>query len=107
MVFTVAQTTSFFTIATHMALSDATCAAIAAEGLNDLTDLVEFDLDSLKQITDNLFCPGGRFPNPNPNAAVGATIPTPTFVFGARSQICLKWRSRSRNIMKRPVVISL
>ena len=31
-------------------------------------------------------CPGGRVPDPNPGAPPGATIPTPPFVFGAKSQ---------------------
>ena len=30
--------------------------------------------------------PGGRIPDPNPNAAPGATIPTPAFTYGAKSQ---------------------
>jgi hypothetical protein len=30
--------------------------------------------------------PGGRVPDPNPNAAPGTTIPTLAFVFGAKSQ---------------------
>ena len=90
MVFTAAQTTSFFRDQTQMALSQATWDAIAAEGLEDLTDLVEFDPESLKQITDNLRRPGGRVPDPNPNAALGATIPTPAFIFGAKSQLRLK-----------------
>ena len=90
MVFTVTQTTSFFTDVIQMALSKVTRSAIAEEGLIDITDLVEFDSDSMKQNTDNLRRPGGRVPNPDPDAADGATIPTPTFVFGAKSQIRLK-----------------
>ena len=64
--------------------------AIAQEGLEDLADLVEFDDKSLKQITDNLRRPGGRVPDPDTNADVGATIPTLSFVFGAKSQLSLK-----------------
>ena len=37
-------------------------------------------------LSDNLQCPGGRVPNPDPGAAVGETIPTPAFMFGAKSQ---------------------
>ena len=35
---------------------------------------------------DNLRCPGGHVLDPNPGAPAGATIPTPPFVFGAKSQ---------------------
>ena len=46
----------------------------------------DFDKDSLQQLADNLRCPGGRVPDPNPGAPAGATIPTPPFIFGAKSQ---------------------
>ena len=90
MVITAAETTAFFSEPGQMALPAATRIAIAQEGLEDLADLVEFDEQSLIQITDNLCRPGGRVPDPNPNASAGMTIPTPAFVFGAKSQLCLK-----------------
>ena len=90
MLITAAQMTAFFSKPGQMALPAATRIAIAQEGLKDLADLVEFDDQSLKQITDNLRRPGGRVPDPNPNANAGATITTPAFVFGAKSQLCLK-----------------
>ena len=40
----------------------------------------------LQQWADNLRCPGGRVPDPNPAAQPGSTIPTQPFVFGAKSQ---------------------
>ena len=81
MVITAAQTTAFFSELGQMALYAATRIVIAQEGLEDPADIVEFDERSLKQITDNLRRPGGRVPDPDPNAAAGATIPTPAFVF--------------------------
>ena len=90
MVITAAQTTAFFSEQGQMTLPDDTRIAIAQEELKDLADLVEFDERSLKQITDNLRRPGGRVPDPNPNATAGATIPTPAFVFGAKIQLRLK-----------------
>ena len=51
-----------------------------------VTDLVDFDKDSLQQLADNLRRPGGCVQDPNPGAPAGATIPTPPFVFGAKSQ---------------------
>ena len=90
MVITAAQTTAFFSEPGQMALPAATRITVAQEGLEDLADLVEFDKRSLKQITDNLRHPGGRVPDPDPNAAAGTTITTPAFVFGAKSQLRLK-----------------
>ena len=66
-----------------MALPTNTRLGISQEGLEDLDDLFEFDEKSLKQITKNLCRPGGRVPDPYTNAAVGATIPTPSIDFGA------------------------
>jgi hypothetical protein len=40
----------------------------------------------MEQIAANLRRPAGRIDDPNPGAAAGATIPTPPFVFGAKSQ---------------------
>ena len=90
MVFTAAQTTAFFTKATQMVLSAETWVTISEEGLEDLADLVEFDVNSLKQITDNLRRSGGRINDPGPNTAPSSRIPTPVLVFGAKSQLCLK-----------------
>ena len=90
MVITAAQMTAFFSEPGHMDLPATTRIAIAQEGVEDLADLIEFDKRSLKQITDNFRRPGGRVPDPDPNAAAGATIPTPAFVFGAKSQLRLK-----------------
>ena len=59
---------------------------MAIEGITMASDLAEFDKDSLEQLANNLCQPGGRVPDPNPNAAPGATIPTPAFTFGVKSQ---------------------
>ena len=77
MVITAAQMTTFFSEPGKMALPAANRIAITQEGLEDLSDLVEFDERSLKQNSDNRRRPGGRVPDPDPNAAAGATIPTP------------------------------
>ena len=53
---------------------------------NLLLTLKNFDKESLQQLADNLRKPGGRIPDPDPNAAEGATIPTPAFTYGAKSQ---------------------
>ena len=68
-----------------MDLTARTRAAIAAEVLINLSDLVEFNKASLKQISENLRRPGGRVPDPDQPIDDHATIPTPAFVFGAKS----------------------
>ena len=48
--------------------------------------MADFDQDTLQQLADNLMKPAGRIPDPNPAAAAGAMLPTPSFVFGVKSQ---------------------
>ena len=86
MVLTAAQTTSFFENADQMGVQHATVIQLALEGIQMVDDLADFDKEALKQLADNLHHLGGRVPNPDPGAAAGSTIPTPAFVFGAKSQ---------------------
>ena len=73
-----------------MAIPNATRVQLATEGLATVEDLLDFDEASLKLLGDNLRRPGGMIANPAPNAAPGAMIPVPPFVFGAKSQLRLK-----------------
>ena len=86
MVFTAAQTTAFFEQDAQMGLPNATVVELQNEGITTVNDLVDFDKDTIKQVSENLRRPAGRIPDPDPGAAPGATIPTPPFVFGAKSQ---------------------
>lgn len=86
MVLTAAQTAAFFEDEAQMGVAHATVVQLGVEGITSVADLADFDKDSLQQLADNLRRPGGRIPDPNPNAAPGATIPTPAFPFGAKSQ---------------------
>ena len=70
-----------------MAIPHATVLQVSHEGIDTVSDLAEFDKSPLKQIADNLRRPGGRIADPSPGAGAGATIPTPPFVFGAKSQM--------------------
>ena len=88
MVLTTAQTTTFFEHANQMGIPHTTVMQLCAEGIEAVADLADFNKDSLQQLADNLRCPGGCILDPNPGAPAGATIPTPPFVFGAKSQ---KW----------------
>jgi hypothetical protein len=54
MVFTNAQTTSFFEAADQMGIMADTRAQLANEGIDDVSDLLDFDKDTLIQVADNL-----------------------------------------------------
>jgi len=69
-----------------MAIPLMTVIQLTKEVILMVSDLVDFDKDTLQQIADNLHWPGGRITNPSVGAVVGATIPTPPFVFGANLQ---------------------
>ena len=86
MVLTAAQTTAFFEHADQMGIPHVTVVQLQAEGITSVSDLADFNKDSLQQLADSLRRPGGRVPDPNPAAQPGSTIPTPPFVFGAKSQ---------------------
>ena len=83
MVFTNTQKTAFFENASQMALPHATVVQLANEGISEPSDLSEFDKSSISLVADNLRRPGGRVVDPNDP---GATIPTPPFIIGAKSQ---------------------
>ena len=59
---------------------------IQLEGIQSVAELADFEKDSLQQFADNLRKPGGRIADPDPNAPAGATIPTPAFTYGDKSQ---------------------
>jgi hypothetical protein len=83
---TAAQTTSFFEQDEQMRIPHHTVIKLQQEGITIVDELIDFNKDTIEQIAVNLRRPAGRVPDPNPNAAPGATIPTPSFVFGAKSQ---------------------
>ena len=83
---TAAQQTVFFEDAAQMGIPNATAVQLQQEGINYVDDLVDFDKDTIEQIAANLRRPAERITDPNPGAAAGATVPTPPFVFGAKSQ---------------------
>ena len=85
MVLTNHQTTSFFQDPNQMAILNATRIQLQQEGIEHLSDLLDFDKEALKQIAENLRRPGGRVPNPDPTSTCGDMIPTLPFVFGAKS----------------------
>ena len=86
MVLTAAQTTAFFESPDQMGIPHTTMVQMQQEGIQSVADLADFEKQSLQQLADNLRKPGGRVPDPDPNAGLGATIPTPAFTYGAKSQ---------------------
>ena len=86
MVLTTAQTTAFFEHADQMGIPHVIVLQLQAKGITSVSDLADFNKDSLQQLVDNLRHPGGQVPDPNPAAQPGSTIPTPPFVFSAKSQ---------------------
>ena len=86
MVLTAAQVTTFYEDAAQMAIPHATLIQLQSKGIDTVEDISDSDKDTLTQVADNLRKPGGMIPNPDHGALAGATIPTPPFVFGAKSQ---------------------
>ena len=86
MVLTTAQTTAFFESPDQIGIPHETIVQMQQEGIQSVADLADFEKDSLQQPTVNLRKPGGRMADPDPNAPLGASIPTPAFTYGAKSQ---------------------
>ena len=86
MVLTAAQTTAFFENRDQMGIPHKTMVQMQKEEIQTVADLADFGKQTLQQLADNLRKPGGRIPDPNPNAAPGATISMPAFTYGAKSQ---------------------
>ena len=86
MVLTMAQMTTFFEHAKQMGIPHATVLQLQSKGITLVSDIADFNKNSLQQLADNLRHPGGCVPDTNPGAPPGSTIPTPPFVFGAKSQ---------------------
>ena len=81
MVLTAAQNTAFFENPDQMGIPHETMVQMQREGIQTVADLADLEKQSLQQLADNLRKSGGRIPDPNPNAAHGATIPTPAFSY--------------------------
>ena len=83
MPWTNAQTTAFFQANNQMGIPAETRERIKDEGIENVGDLIDFDKEAIKLIAESLQRPAGRILDPNDP---DATIPTPPFVFGAKSQ---------------------
>ena len=90
-----------------MNIPHATVIQLQQEGIVD--DIADFDMDTIEQLAANLRRPAGRVPDPNQPAANNATIATPPFVFGAKSQTRLMTAAklvRYYETVARPITLS-
>ncbi len=94
MVFTIGQTTAFFTDPDQMAIDALTLPGLDQEGISLVDDLQDFTDEDIKQVSSNLRKPAGTMVNPNaadpPTAAAPAMIPQTPYVFGAKSMKRIK-----------------
>ena len=80
-----------------MAITNAMVVQIENGGISEVTELLDFDKDTLQKIAENICCLGWRvsdlnYINPVPFPVTPLPVPTiltPTFIFGAKSQKCL------------------
>jgi len=83
MVLTAAQVAAFFTDADQMGIPVRTVNQLANEGIVTPGDLIDFDKDTIVMVAENLRRPGGREPNPDPNAEPQGTT-------GKRQKVSIK-----------------
>ena len=62
-----------------MSIPHSTVSQLTDEGIDTVSDLVEFDMSSIQYIADNYRRPGGRVLDPIPRDRIGATMHTPPF----------------------------
>ena len=94
MVFTGAENIILFESNDQIYTPNTTAVQLVKEGISEATELIDFNKDTLQNIADNIFCPGGNFPDPNHIAPAPftvsphpvTTITTPPFVFGTKYQ---------------------
>ena len=86
MVLTANQPTTFLEDVGHMGIPHRTVVQMQQEGIITVDDIAEFEKETIETLSSNLRRPSGRVQDPNAAAPEGATIPTPPFVFGAKSQ---------------------
>ena len=94
MTITAAQTKYFFEANDHMAIPRPTLLQLQNEGITSVDDLAKFDKETLQHIVDKMRRPDSIIPDPNyvppapmpVPAPIVPTVPTPPFIFGAKSQ---------------------
>ena len=87
MVLTGMKMTAFLDDNGQMEIPHTTVIRIQHEEVNNVKCFGDFDKDTHKKVTKNIETPCGCIPDLNSGAAMVAMIPTPLFLFGAKSQI--------------------
>ena len=93
MTITATQTKDFFAANDQMAIPRPILLQLQNKGIAMVDDLDEYDKEMLQNIADKLRRPGGRVTDPNyvppapmpVPALIVLTVPTPPFIFGAKS----------------------
>ena len=80
------QTTAFMGDGYQMGIPHDTVAQLHNKGIIIITNLINFNKSTIKQINANTCCSAGRIADTSPGAALGATIPPSPFIFGEKSQ---------------------
>ncbi len=78
--------TAFFENPDQMGIPHETVLQLVHEGISDVQDLADFQPDTIDKIAANLRKPATRVADTSANAAAGATLALPPFVFSAMSQ---------------------
>ena len=85
MVLSATHKTVFMEDGSHMGIPHDTFDQLQNEGISVVSDLIDFNNFTIDHISDNICHPAGSISDPNPGAALGATIPLPTLVFVSKS----------------------
>ncbi len=86
MVLTGGMITAFFENPDQMGIPHETVLQLVHEGISDVQALADFQPDTIDKISANLRKPATRVADTSANAAAGATLALPPFVFSAMSQ---------------------
>ena len=80
------QTTTFFEDFSHKGIPHPTMIQLQEEYIIIVDDISDFDKTTIEQLAVNLRRPAGRVEDPEHSDNAYTMIPTPLFVFGARSR---------------------
>ena len=79
----------FFKEIAQTEIINATILQLPQEGIENVDDIVDFEKDILKHISNILRHPRGQASGTNPGVISGVTIQTILLAFGVKSQICV------------------
>ena len=89
MVLTYAKFVAFFEDDDQMEIPETMRIQIQQKGIDNPSNIDNFDKDKFTQGATNLRHPGGRIPVPDPNTSTVGTILEPPFIYGSKFQMRL------------------